>query len=164
MALTRKGSVFAWTSETQEAFERLKSCLLQALILGFPTEADRFVLDTDAVGGILNQIQGDREVVIAYASQSLRQSQRRYCATLREMLAAVMIFSCSFSFVHTGGAPITGPSDGFRSFVTATVCWHIGTCFSASSLLQWNIDRGLSMLMLMAFPVSVASVCGQIVR
>ena len=57
----------------------LKSCLLQAPILGFPTKDDRFVLDTDAslfaVGGILNQIQGDREVFIAYASHSLRLSQ-----------------------------------------------------------------------------------------
>ena len=45
--LTRKGSVFTWTSERQEAFEALKSCLLQARILGFLTEADQFVLDTD---------------------------------------------------------------------------------------------------------------------
>ena len=40
-----------------------------------------------AVGGALNQIQDDREVVIAYASHSLRLSQRRYCTTRREMLA-----------------------------------------------------------------------------
>ena len=62
VALTRKGSVLVWKSERQEAFERLKSCLLQAPILGFSTEVDRFVLDTDAslfaVGGVLNQIPG----------------------------------------------------------------------------------------------------------
>ena len=54
VALTRKGTVFAWTLERQDAFEALKSCLLQAPILGFPTS-----LDTDArlfmVGGFLNQ-------------------------------------------------------------------------------------------------------------
>ena len=92
VALTRKGAVFAWTPEIQEAFVTLKSCVLQTPILGFPTEDDRFVLDTDAslfaVVGVLN-IQGDREVVIAYASRSLRLSQRRYCTTGREMLAAV---------------------------------------------------------------------------
>ena len=72
----------------------LKACLLSAPILGFPTEDDRFVLDTDAslfaIGGILSQIQNEEEVVIAYASRSLRLSQRRYCTTRREMLAAVM--------------------------------------------------------------------------
>ena len=53
----------------------------------------RLILDTDAslfaVGGVLNQLQGDREVVIAYASCSLRLYQRCYCTTRREMLAAV---------------------------------------------------------------------------
>ena len=48
VALTRKGAVFAWSPERQEAFVTLKSCLLQAPILGFPTEDDWFVLDTDA--------------------------------------------------------------------------------------------------------------------
>ena len=55
-------------------------------------------------------------------------------------------------------------SSGFRSIATATVCWLAGTCFSASSLVHLNINLGLSTLMLMVFPVSVASVCGRIVR
>ena len=75
------------------AFDTLKACLLHAPILGFPTEEGRFILDTDAslfaVGGVLNQLQDDREVVIAYTSRSLRLSQRRYCTTCQEMLAAV---------------------------------------------------------------------------
>ena len=54
-----------------------------------------FVLDTDArlftVGGVLSQLQKEGEVVIAYASRSLRLSQRRYCTTRREMLAAVVM-------------------------------------------------------------------------
>ena len=93
MAITRKGAIFAWTLERQEAFVKLKSCLLQAPIFGFPTENDRFILDSEsslfAVGGVLNQIQVDREVVLAYASHILRLSQRHYCTTRREMLVAV---------------------------------------------------------------------------
>ena len=81
-------------------FEALKSCLLQAPILGFPTEAELFVLDMDAslfaVGGILNQIQGDREVVIAYASKSLRQSQRQNCTTPREMRLAFIVHAFNY--------------------------------------------------------------------
>ena len=77
------------TSERQEALEAL----------GIPIEADRFVLDTDtslfAVSGVLMKIQGDRQV-IAYASLSLRQSQRRYCTTHREMLAAVTMYFRSY--------------------------------------------------------------------
>ena len=94
--LTRKGAPFVWTDRQQAAFEALiEACLISAPILGFPTEDGRFLLDTDASlfaeGGVLNQIQGDREVVIAYASRSLRVSQRRYCTTRREMLAAVVM-------------------------------------------------------------------------
>ena len=44
-----------------------------------------------AIGGVLSQIQNEEEVVIAYASRSLRISQRRYCTTRREMLAAVVM-------------------------------------------------------------------------
>ena len=92
VALTRKGVPFVWADEQQTAFDALKACLLSAPILGFPTEEDRFVLDTDAslfaIGGVLSQIQNEEEVVIAYASRSLRVSQCRYCTTCRKMLAA----------------------------------------------------------------------------
>ena len=64
------------------AFEALKACLVRAPILGFPTKDGLFFLDTDAslfaVGGVLSQLQKEGEVVIAYASRSLRLSQRRY--------------------------------------------------------------------------------------
>ena len=93
--ITESYGVLVGRTLRQDAFEALKSCLLQAPILGFPTEANLFVLDTDAsllaVGGVLNQIHGDREVVIAYASWGLRQSQRRYCTTRQEILAAGMM-------------------------------------------------------------------------
>ena len=94
VALTRKGAPFVWMDRQQAAFEALKACLISAPILGFPTEDGRFLLDTDAslfaVGGVLIQIQGDQEVVIAYASRSLHLSQRWYCTTCQEMLAVVM--------------------------------------------------------------------------
>ena len=65
-----------WGSEQQTAFDALKACLLSAPILGFSTEEDRFVLDADAslfaIGGVLSQVQNGEEVVIAYASRSLR--------------------------------------------------------------------------------------------
>ena len=93
--LTRKGVPFVWKDRQQTAFEAFKACLVCAPILGFPTEDGRFVLDTEAslfaVGGVLSKLQKEGEVVIAYASRSLHLSQRRYCTTRREMLAAVVI-------------------------------------------------------------------------
>ena len=74
---------------------KAKCTFMQTEVLGFPTEDGRFVLDTDAslfaVGGVLSQLQKEGEVVIAYASRSLRLSQRRNCTTHCEMLAAVVM-------------------------------------------------------------------------
>ena len=115
MALTQKGAPFVWTDRQQTAFEALKACLISAPIPGFPTEDGRFLLDTDASlfavggGGVLNQIQDDREVVIAYASRSLRLSQRRYCTTRREMLAAVVM--CAHFRSYLQGAQFTLRTD-----------------------------------------------------
>ena len=61
----------------------------------WPSHRDRpYILDTDAsnfgLGGVLSQIQNDVECVIAYCSHALRPSQRKYCTTKRDMLAASM--------------------------------------------------------------------------
>ena len=110
VALPSKGALFVWTDHQQTAFD---ACLISAPILGFPMEDGRFVLDTDAslfaVGGVLNQIQDDREVVIAHASRSLRLSQRRYCTTRREMLAAVLM--CTHFRSYLRGAQFTLRTD-----------------------------------------------------
>ena len=134
VALTRKGTVLAWTSKRQDAFVALKSCLLQAPILGFPTEAEQFVLDTDAslfaVGGILNQIQGPDP----YASQSLRQSQRQYCTTRREMLATVTM--CNHCRSYLRGAQFTLNID-HRS-----LCWLQRFRNSDGMLAHWYMLLG----------------------
>ena len=41
------------------------------------------------LGGVLSQIKNNVECVIAYCSRALQPSQRKYCTTKREMLAAV---------------------------------------------------------------------------
>ena len=142
----------------------LKSCLLQASILGFPTEEDRFVLDTDtslfAIGGVLNQIQGDQE--LAGVSGSLNAGTVLHVGKCWPPLRCVLIFvliSGELSLLYTR---ITGPFGGFKSFAIVMVCWSVGICFSASSRLPLNIDQGHSLLMLMAFPVSVVSACNRI--
>ena len=92
-----------WTDRQQTAFEALKACLVHAPILGFPTEDGHFVLDTDAslfaVRGVLSQLQKKGEVVIAYASRSLRLSQRMdlnisFCSSSCSVMSISSIFAC----------------------------------------------------------------------
>ena len=93
VSLTGKDVPFVWDSSCSAAFDELRAALIDAPILAFPTETGLYVLDTDAsnfgLGGVLSQIQNDQELVVAYCSRALRPSQRRYCTTKWEMLAAV---------------------------------------------------------------------------
>ncbi len=91
--LTHKDVGFKWTSECEHSFQMLKQKLTSTPILAFPDFSLPFMLDTDAsgegIGGVLSQIQGGQEKVIAYASRKLSKSEQNYSVTKRELLAAV---------------------------------------------------------------------------
>ena len=91
--LTKTEVPFVWRSQCQQAFEKLRQALISAPILSYPQPGAPYILDTDAsqvgLGGVLSQVQAGEERVLAYCSRTLRPSQRRYCTTKREMLAAV---------------------------------------------------------------------------
>ena len=95
MALTVKDVPFVWGPACSNSFYTLRDTLIQTPILAFPTETGQYILDTDAsnvgLGGVLSQIQNNVEHVVAYCSRALRPSQRRYCTTKHEMLAAVSV-------------------------------------------------------------------------
>ena len=84
VALMGKDVPFDWEPVYSTAFYTLRESLIHAPILAFPTDDSNFGL-----GGVLSQIQDDVERVVANCSRALRPSQRRYCKTKREMLAAV---------------------------------------------------------------------------
>ena len=90
-AMTKKGEVFQWTDECQEAFEKLKVALTTAPVLAMPDEEGRFILDTDAsncaVGAVLSQMHDGQENVVAYASRKLSKAAENYCTTRKELLA-----------------------------------------------------------------------------
>ena len=87
----------------------LEAALVSALILTYPTREGHFVLSTDAsdvgIGDVLEQEQeeGGRvaKKVIAYASKTLSDSQRRYCTTNKELLAVVIAVEL-FKYYLTG--------------------------------------------------------------
>ena len=75
---------FVWVSEHQKAFDALKVALTTAPVLGYPDFNREFILKTDAslrgLGAVLSQIDENGKVhVIAYASQTLRPSEKSMC-------------------------------------------------------------------------------------
>ena len=73
-------------------------------------------------------------MVIAYASRNLRQSQRRYCTTLREMLAAVTI--CTHFHSYLRGAQFTLLTDH------QSLAWLQIFCNSDCMLARWYMLLG----------------------
>lgn len=86
---------FSWTTEADDAFEKLKLALTEAPVLAYPDCSALFILDTDAsgtgIGAVLSQRfpPEDQEKVIAYFSRTLSCQERHYCVTRRELLAMV---------------------------------------------------------------------------
>lgn len=91
--LEKKGTVFHWTKQCQEAFDTLKHRLTNPPILAYPRFDSPFIVDTDAsdtgLGAVLSQIQEGKERVIAYAAKALTKPQRNYSTTRKELLALV---------------------------------------------------------------------------
>lgn len=91
--LTRRLHVSDWTIKQEQAFEHLKSSLIQSVVLAHPDFTRPFVLSTDAsldgIDAVLSQVQeGEtRARPIAFASKSLSQSQKNYPAHRLEFLA-----------------------------------------------------------------------------
>jgi len=84
----------AWDSSCDKAFNELKSKLTEAPILGHPDFKQPYILEIDAslsgLGAVLSQDQGDRRVVLCYASRALRENEKNmknYSSMKLELLA-----------------------------------------------------------------------------
>ena len=87
-AKRKKGSVpkscvpWCWDEACQESFDRLKTALTTAPILGFADFTKPFIVEVDAsfqgLGAVLSQKQDDGLRVIAYASRGLRGAERNH--------------------------------------------------------------------------------------
>jgi hypothetical protein len=91
--LTRKDVVFAWSVNCEQAYQALKAVLVGAPILTRPDFRRTFWLDVDwspkGVGAILSQKEGKFERVVAYASKSLTDTQRRFHSMEGECYALI---------------------------------------------------------------------------
>jgi hypothetical protein len=94
--LTRKNVVFAWGNDQQIAFDELKRRITCAETLAYFSVDCKTRIVADAspygLGAILTQLQNGQWRVIAYASRSLTDVERRYSQTEKEALA--LVWSC----------------------------------------------------------------------
>ncbi|CAG8608012.1 7341_t:CDS:1 [Paraglomus occultum] len=103
--LLKKGTLFKWSKECQDAFETLKTCLINSPILIMPNDQDRFTLMTDAsdfaLGAVLGQDQNGNDFVIAYASKKLNPTEQKYHINEKEGMAVVWAIHKNYRrFLH----------------------------------------------------------------
>ena len=108
--LTRKQTPFVWGTEQQGAFDALKDSLANAETLAyFDSNAEETKLITDAspvgLGAVLTQVQGGCERVVAYASRSLTDVERRYSQTEKEALG--LVWGCERFHMYLYGVEFT---------------------------------------------------------
>ena len=92
-----------WNEECESAFKELKDRLTSSPILGYPDFKNTFILETDAsfdgLGAVLSQEQEQGHVVIAYASRTLRPTERNmenYSSMKLELLALKLAVTDKF--------------------------------------------------------------------
>ena len=94
--LLKRGEKYIWTKSWQEAFEEVKKMLTRTSILVTPNWTLEFHVHYNAsniaIGAVLAQnIHGDRDSLIHYASRNLNSAEKNYSTTERKALA--MIYS-----------------------------------------------------------------------
>ena len=93
-----------WNESCQLAFDALKQKLVTPPILAYPDFSSQFLVYSDAsstaIGGVLGQLQHNKEVVISYWSRQLTKAERNYSAIEREALAAVSTIKEFYPYVY----------------------------------------------------------------
>ena len=93
--LTSEKSVFVWSDEADQSFEKLKNLLCSYPVLAFPKIGEKFVVEVDAsssaVGGVLLQDGTDNKYhPVAYYSNTLNQSQRKWSTHSKETYVLIL--------------------------------------------------------------------------
>ena len=93
----KKGTPIIWTDKEEEAFQALKKALTSEPVLRHPRIGQPFIIDPDSsqhsIGAVLQQAFCDpdsqiRLHPIAYESKKLTETEQRYSAQERKLLAA----------------------------------------------------------------------------
>uniref|UniRef100_A0A672LNT7 Reverse transcriptase/retrotransposon-derived protein RNase H-like domain-containing protein n=1 Tax=Sinocyclocheilus grahami TaxID=75366 RepID=A0A672LNT7_SINGR len=123
-ALIRDATPFGWDDSCQKAMDDLKSCLTSSPVLRFPDFGKAFYIHTDACdaglgAALMQQDEDGREIVVAYASQTLNKSEKPYSTPEKECL--VLIWALEY----------------FRPYIDGL---HV-TVYMVQSSLQWLMSR-----------------------
>ena len=114
--LLKKDQRFVWTSECQDAFNRIKSLLISAPVLVAPNFSKPFILTIDAsdVGAGAVLMQEDSRGLdhpLSYFSCKFNDSQRNYSTSEKETLALLLALQHYDFYVTAAQFPLVVYTD-----------------------------------------------------
>ncbi|GFW95300.1 retrovirus-related Pol polyprotein from transposon 297 [Trichonephila clavipes] len=87
--LKKKGAKFNWSTEAQDAFDKIKRALTEAPVLQLPNFTEQFNFFTDASGVGIGAVLNQNHRPIAFACRTLNKAERNYTVTERKCLAVI---------------------------------------------------------------------------
>ncbi|GFV97229.1 retrovirus-related Pol polyprotein from transposon 17.6 [Trichonephila clavipes] len=87
--LKKNGAKFNWSTEAQEAFNKIKRALTAAPVLQLPNFTEQLNVFTDASGVGIGAVLNQNHRSIAFTSRTLNKAERNYTVTERECLAVI---------------------------------------------------------------------------
>lgn len=135
--LRKKPKSIRWNEMAEQAFSRIKECLITAPVLSNPNFDLPFVIQSDAsdtaIAAVLTQEHADGEKVIAYFSQKISPTQQSYAASEKEGLAVLSAIAKFRPYID--GTHFTVVTD-------ASALTHImkGKWRTSSRLSRWSIE------------------------
>lgn len=133
----QRATRFKFSEEAREAFDQIKSLLIESPILDFPDFTIPFTIHVDASNkagsGILTQEKKDKETVIHYFSRKFNKQQRKYSSVERELLA--LLWSVEKFKSYVGGSKFKVVTD------CSAVTWLKSLKIDGSSRLsRWVLE------------------------
>lgn len=133
---SKKAPSFAWTSECENSFNKLKEILISAPVLSCPNYSLPFEVHTDAsnygIGALLSQTTDGVEHPVAYMSKSLSSQERNYSITERETLAVIVALEHWRCYLENGQT--------FKVYTDhAALKWFIKLQNPTGRLARWGI-------------------------
>jgi hypothetical protein len=124
--LSQKDTDFIWTTECEDAFNKLKSYLIdENKVLTLPDFSKPFQIETDAskrgVGGVLSQKVGKHFQPVAYFSKHLSRTESNYSTSEREMLGIVLSVEHFKEYVYGRDIKIITDHEPLKFLSTADV-------------------------------------------